>query len=74
MIRYMRCRGAGGEGFVEALAMFVLPQLEGLPPEAAVEVQRVVVEALRGWAPKASLEELADRLRDIFPLAKLSRP
>ncbi len=74
MIRYMRCRGAGGEGFVEALAMFVLPQLEGLPPEAAADIQRLVTEALKGWAPRASLIDFAARLRDVFPLAKLLSP
>lgn len=74
MIRYMRCRGAGGEGFVEALAMFVLPQLEGLPPENAVEIQRLVNEMLKGWAPRASLVDLGARLREVFPLAKLSPP
>jgi MoxR-like ATPase len=74
MIRYMRCRGAGGEGFVEGLAMFVLPQLEGLPPEAAAEIQRLVNTALGGWAPRASLVDLGARLREMFPLAKLSPP
>lgn len=74
MIRYMRCRGAGAEGLVEALAMFVLPQLEGLPPESAMEVWRLVAEALRGWAEQGSLAELGARLRETFPHAKIGLP
>ncbi|NUQ75135.1 MAG: MoxR family ATPase [Polyangiaceae bacterium] len=74
MVRYMRCRGAGGEGFVEALAMFVLPQLEGLLPEAAAEILRLVHKTTKGWAPRASLLDLGARLREMFPLATFSSP
>ncbi|KYF74837.1 hypothetical protein BE11_36865 [Sorangium cellulosum] len=72
MIRYLRHRQAGGDGFAEALALFLLPQLEGLDADTAAVIFALLSEALDGWAGYDAKEDLSARFRDLFPSAMLS--
>ncbi|RKH74045.1 AAA family ATPase [Corallococcus sp. AB049A] len=71
MVRYQRHRDAAGTGFAEALALFLLPQLEGLDTDKALEVFRLLHENTRDWAPPDALAELRARFQDLFPSATL---
>lgn len=71
MIRYMQCRGAAGDGFAEAVAMVLLPQLEGVEPHAAAKVYALLDGALGGWASPQALIALRARFRELFPGVKL---
>jgi 5-methylcytosine-specific restriction enzyme B len=67
MIRYARRRGAGGDGIAEAAVMGLLPQLEGLAPEAAIEALSAIEAALRAVASEAAIAELRERFEDLAP-------
>jgi MoxR-like ATPase len=71
MVRYQRHRRAGGDGLAEAVALFLLPQLEGLDPDLAVNIFRVLLNGLKDWASEESLAELRTRYRDLFPSVTL---
>lgn len=62
LIRYARRRGAGGAGFAEALAIFLLPQLDGLPSDAAPAVMSLFESALAHLAAAPALAELRARV------------
>lgn len=68
MVRYMRRRQNGGDGMAEAVAMFLLPQLDGLDRVPAAAAWRTIRTALAGWTSAAALAELAERYRELFPL------
>jgi MoxR-like ATPase len=65
MIRYLRRRDAR-EGLAEAIAMYLLPQIEGLPPDAAIAVWSLL-DAELASAPAPSRAELEARFRELFP-------
>ena len=71
IVRYMRRRAADGDGLAEALAMFLLPQLEGLDQESARKVYELFVSTLRGWTSEEALRELRDRCEDVWPPGSL---
>jgi 5-methylcytosine-specific restriction enzyme B len=62
LIRYLRRRGAGGAGLAEALAIFLLPQLEGLPSDAAPAVSELFEAALARLAAAPEVAELRARV------------
>jgi len=67
IIRYMQRRQTDGDALAEALAQYVLPQLEGLEQNAAIEIRRVLLAQLEGWARSESIAELEDRFDEVFP-------
>ena len=78
MLRYVRRRAASepsfvGDALAEALAMFVLPQLEGLDQEAAGKALAAMADALRERCSRAGLQELRERFVDLFPHATFAR-
>lgn len=62
LIRYARRRGAGGAGFAEALAIFLLPQLDGLAIDAAPAVISLFESALARLAAAPAVAELRARV------------
>jgi MoxR-like ATPase len=66
MIHYQRRRRAGGDGFLEAVALFLLPQLEGLEVDRAARVERLL-RTDAGWTSDEAARDLRDRLTDLFP-------
>ena len=62
LIRYARRRGAGGAGLAEALAIFLLPQLDGLPSDAAPAVMSLFEAALARLAAAPAIAELRARV------------
>lgn len=71
MVRYQRHREAGGDGFAEAVALFLLPQLEGLDADPATQLFQVVIDEIKGWATAGAITALRLRYRDLFPLSTL---
>jgi 5-methylcytosine-specific restriction enzyme B len=71
MIRYVRLRDARGESLAEALAMYLLPQLEGIAPDAAASVWALLDAELSAASPYAR-GELAARFRELFPDGRFS--
>jgi hypothetical protein len=67
MVRYARRRAAGGEGLAEAVSMVLLPQIEGLPSEAALAVASILDAELSSIVPAPSLAEVRARLSDLCP-------
>lgn len=67
MVHYMRRRQASGDGLAEAMAMYLLPQLEGLPQEPAAKVLRVLVSSLTGWTSPEAVTRLRRRYEELFP-------
>ena len=67
IIRYMQRRQTDGDALAEALAQYVLPQLEGIEQNAAVEVRRILLAALEGWARADVLAEFRERFDEVFP-------
>lgn len=67
IVRYMQRRRTDGDALAEALAQYVLPQLEGLEQSAAVEVRRELLQALDGWAHAEAIDELEERFSELFP-------
>jgi 5-methylcytosine-specific restriction protein B len=72
IIRYMQRRQTDGDALAEALAQYVLPQLEGLEQNAAVEVRRLLFAALEEWARPGSIAEFGERFDEVFPAFVLS--
>ncbi|MES2644227.1 MAG: AAA family ATPase [Myxococcota bacterium] len=73
MIRYLRRRGPGADALVEAVALFLLPQLEGLPEEPAAEVLRMLRVGIAASASDEARAELVERYRELFPMFALDR-
>lgn len=71
MIRYMRRRQAEHVGMAEALAMYLLPQLEGIEPHKAEALWEALAAAVASQADAASY--LRERFVEIFPLARLPK-
>lgn len=69
MVRYQRRRRADGDGLAEAIALFLLPQLEGLDANPASEVFNLLHDELTGWAGDDAMTDLRTRYRDLFPAA-----
>jgi MoxR-like ATPase len=67
MIHYMRRRQASGDGLAEAMAMYLLPQLEGLPQEPATKALRVLLATLSGWTSAEAINRLRRRYEELFP-------
>lgn len=74
IVRYMRRRRHSGDGLAEALAMYLLPQLEGLDPDAAAAVFKKLDGALRDWTSQQAIAGLRERYQELFPNAKLPEP
>lgn len=71
MIRYMRRRQAEHVGMAEALAMYLLPQLEGIEPQKAEALWTSLAAAV---ASQADAEPyLRARFLEMFPLAQLPK-
>jgi MoxR-like ATPase len=75
VIRYARRRGAdtgitASDALAEAIAMYVLPQLEGLDQDAAVRAFNAI-DALATTCTHSAREELRERFADLFPHVKL---
>jgi 5-methylcytosine-specific restriction enzyme B len=62
LIRYARRRGAGGAGLAEALAIFLLPQLDGLAIDAAPAVLALFESTVARLAPASAIAELRARV------------
>ncbi|AUX27223.1 uncharacterized protein SOCEGT47_078060 [Sorangium cellulosum] len=71
MVRYQRRRQADGDGLAEAMALFVLPQLEGLDADPAAKVFGLIQDELAGWAGDDAIAALRARYRDQFPAVVL---
>ncbi|WP_437854487.1 AAA family ATPase [Sorangium sp. So ce363] len=67
MVHYMRRRQASGDGLAEAMAMYLLPQLEGLPQEPAAKVLRALLSSLTGWTSAEAVVRLRRRYEELFP-------
>jgi hypothetical protein len=67
MVRYMRRRQASGDGLAEAIAMYLLPQLEGLAQGPAAEVLKLLTASLEGWTSAEATAALRRRYQEIFP-------
>lgn len=67
MIHYMRRRQASGDGCAEAMAMYLLPQLEGLPQEPAIKALRILLATLSGWTSTEAIQRLRRRYEELFP-------
>lgn len=70
MIRYMRRRQAEHVGMAEALAMYLLPQLEGIEPHRAEALWGHLAAAVASQADAEAY--LRERFLEIFPLARLA--
>jgi 5-methylcytosine-specific restriction protein B len=66
VVRYLRRRQVGPDGLAEAIAIYLLPQLDGLDPEAVDRVCRVLLAAVEGAASPAAVGVLRARLHDAF--------
>jgi MoxR-like ATPase len=71
MIRYMQRRSASGDGLAEAMAMYLLPQLEGLEPGPAAKVFRLLDTELKGYASAEARAELRILYEMLFPHVSL---
>jgi MoxR-like ATPase len=71
MIRYMRRRQAEHVGMAEALAMYLLPQLEGIEPHKAEALWDCLAAAVASHADASFY--LRERFTEIFPLARLPK-
>jgi MoxR-like ATPase len=67
MVRYLRRRQASGDGLSEALAMYLLPQLEGLEQGPASDVLKLLSSTLEGWTSPEAIARLQRRYQEIFP-------
>lgn len=71
MIRYMRRRRAEHVGMAEAIAMYLLPQLEGIEPRQADELWGLLAAAVASHAEAEPY--LRARFLEMFPLAEQAR-
>ncbi|HMI88551.1 MAG TPA: AAA family ATPase [Polyangiaceae bacterium] len=75
VIRYVRRRASGrhdltGVALAEALSMCLLPQLEGLDQDSAVQARDVMMQALAGWTSPEARADLQARMVELFPHVK----
>jgi hypothetical protein len=75
VIRYVRRRASGrqdltGVALAEALSMCLLPQLEGLDQDSAVQARDVMMQALAGWTSLEARTDLHARMVELFPHVK----
>lgn len=77
LVRYVRRRTSGeaaespGDALAEAIAMFVLPQLDGLVQADAELAYRTVATLLRGVASRDAITELRGRFEELLPHVRL---
>ncbi|MEJ7732999.1 MAG: hypothetical protein WKG00_27855, partial [Polyangiaceae bacterium] len=71
IVRYMRRRRMSGDGFAEAMAMYLFPQLEGLDADGAAAVFGKLDGALRDWTTTEAHAGLRLRYQELFPHVKL---
>jgi MoxR-like ATPase len=74
VVGYLATRGAEvgvGDALAEAFAMYLLPQLEGLDPDAAEQVFAILDGELRAIASREARAELAVLYGLLFPHATL---
>jgi MoxR-like ATPase len=71
MIRYQRHRRAESDGFIEAVSLFLLPQLQGLDAEPASRVFELLREELRNGASQEALRQFRTQYSALFPAATL---
>ena len=76
LVRYVRRRthgeaAAAGDALSEAIAMFVLPQLDGLVQADAERAYRAIATSLRGLASRGALAELRERFEELLPHVRL---
>jgi MoxR-like ATPase/integrase len=76
LVRYVRRRSngdaaAGGNALAEALAIFALPQLDGLVQADAESAYRAVATSLRGVASRRAIAELRERFAELLPHVRL---
>lgn len=69
IVRYLRRREGGSDGLAEAIALFLLPQLDGLDPEALGRAAQTLIKAVEGSASASALSTLRARLRDTLGTA-----
>jgi hypothetical protein len=67
VLRYVRRRASPGEALAEALGMMLVPQLEGLPGDAAAAVADLLDAELEDVATRAARADLRARLRELHP-------
>lgn len=67
MVRYLRRRQAGAEGLSEAIAMGLLPQLEGLDDGPAAQALHACLSAVGESASTVARTELQRRFAELFP-------
>lgn len=66
VVRYLRRRQAGPDGLAEAIAIFLLPQLDGLDPEAVQRVIHTLLKVVEGAASPSAVSALRARLLENF--------
>jgi len=74
MIRYMRRRQASGDGLAEAIAMYLLPQLEGLEQQPATRALETLNASLAGWTTSEATSALRRRYQELFPHLDFPEP
>ncbi len=76
VVRYMRTRRPTTEtrrdAFAEAVAMFVLPQLESLGQEPARRAHTCVLDVARSVSSEDAVRELHARFAELFPHVRFS--
>ncbi len=71
MLRYMRRRGGASDALAEAIALFLLPQLEGIDSEAARHSWALFLEVLGESLSVAARDELRERCADLWPTGSI---
>jgi len=66
VVRYLRRRQGGADALAEAIAFFLLPQLDGLDAEALARVTATLHRSIDGAASPAAVAMLRARLIDMF--------
>ncbi|MEQ1564034.1 MAG: AAA family ATPase [Myxococcota bacterium] len=67
LVRYLRERGDDGFGLAEGIALFLLPQLEGLESKSAKAVRAMFEQDTGTHGSAEALAELRRRYEDLFP-------
>jgi len=72
LVRYVRRRASAGgssaaDAAAEALGMYLLPQLEGLDHQAALQAYEVSMRSFASSSSAAARNELSARFVDLFP-------
>lgn len=66
MVRYLRQRNHSEDGLAEALAMYLLPQLEGLERAQIAKAREILREAAGSTASKRARDLLDGRMTDLL--------